>query len=156
MTATDEADGVYFVNEVAIGVGNCAVDEEGNILLPSAMTLEQLRAELSAKELPSDGKRTELLKRVQVRSVECVGCVLGAVDVVVVCVDAVIHGVVWLSHDCMFQFAYCISYTHLMYPATHPATILPTMYPPFLPPTHAPSSPHPPNNPPSPKHTAIT
>lgn len=66
MIADADSD-VLYVDDVAIGVGNCAIDEEGNILVPTSMSIEQLRAELVAKELPAEGKRAELLKRVQVR-----------------------------------------------------------------------------------------
>ena len=46
-------------------MGNCIVDEEGNVIAPSKLTVGQLRAELNARGLSDEGLRKDLYKRVQ-------------------------------------------------------------------------------------------
>ncbi|KAK9863255.1 hypothetical protein WJX84_010814 [Apatococcus fuscideae] len=53
------------IDGVLIGAGNCAIAEDGSVISPSKMTVDQIRAELTARHLPLDGKRKEIYKRLQ-------------------------------------------------------------------------------------------
>ena len=50
------------IDGVLIGAGNCAISEDGSVISPSKMTVDQIRAELTARHLPQDGKRKEILQ----------------------------------------------------------------------------------------------
>ena len=54
------------IDGVLIGTGNCAISEDGSVMSPSKMTVDQIRAELTARHLPQDGKRKDIYKRLQV------------------------------------------------------------------------------------------
>ena len=51
-----------------IGEGNCCVYESGVVISVSRLGVSQLRAELAARGLPSDGLRNTLYRRVQART----------------------------------------------------------------------------------------
>ena len=55
------------VDNVLIGEGNCCCEEDGSVMSVSRMGVRQLRAELTAKGLETDGLRQTLYRRVQVR-----------------------------------------------------------------------------------------
>ena len=59
------------VDGVLIGAGSCAINTDGSVISPSKMTVDQIRAELIARSLPTDGKRKEIYKRLQVDSAAC-------------------------------------------------------------------------------------
>ena len=54
------------VNGVRILEGKYAISEEGKILSPSGQNMLQLKAELAARNLSTEGKREELKRRVMV------------------------------------------------------------------------------------------
>ncbi|GMH35058.1 hypothetical protein BSKO_02926 [Bryopsis sp. KO-2023] len=53
-------------DDVLIGFCNCAVDEDGTIVPPSRLSVTQMKAELEARGLPTDGLRADLYQRVKV------------------------------------------------------------------------------------------
>ena len=55
------------VDGVLIGEGNCCCEEDGSVMSVSRMGVRQLRAELTAKGLETDGLRQTLYRRVQAR-----------------------------------------------------------------------------------------
>lgn len=54
------------IEGVLIGPGGYAVTEDGAIISTSKLTVAQLRGELAARGLSTEGKRPELYRRVQV------------------------------------------------------------------------------------------
>lgn len=67
MTQPQEAaDEVTEVAGVRILGGKYVVSDEGKIISPSALKLDQLKAELTARGLSSEGKRENLRRRVMV------------------------------------------------------------------------------------------
>ncbi len=61
----DEVD-LQEVEGVLIGPGGFAVTEDGAVISASKLTVGQLRGELAARGLSTDGRRQELYRRVQV------------------------------------------------------------------------------------------
>ena len=61
----DEVD-LQEVEGVLIGPGGYAVTDDGAVISASKLTVPQLRGELAARGLSTDGKRQELYRRVQV------------------------------------------------------------------------------------------
>lgn len=47
----------------------CALNEEGEPLSPTKMSVRELRAELAARQFPLRGNKKELIKQLQVRSI---------------------------------------------------------------------------------------
>lgn len=61
--ATDE---VTDIDGVSILGGKYAVNADGKVLSPSSQTMPQLKAELTARNLSTEGKRDDLKRRVMV------------------------------------------------------------------------------------------
>lgn len=61
----DEVD-LQEIEGVLIGPGGYAVTEDGAVISASKLTMTQLRGELTARGLSTEGKRQELYRRVQV------------------------------------------------------------------------------------------
>ena len=67
MQRHEELEQQRVIDGVLIGAGNCAITDDGAVISPSKMTVDQIRAELIARDLPIEGKRKEIYKRLQVR-----------------------------------------------------------------------------------------
>ena len=57
------------VDGVRISEGKYAMNAEGKVLSPSSQNVAQLKAELTARSLSTEGKRDDLKRRVMVRFV---------------------------------------------------------------------------------------
>ena len=66
MQRHEELEQQRVIDGVLIGAGNCAITDEGAVISPSKMSVDQIRAELIARSLPTEGKRKEIYKRLQV------------------------------------------------------------------------------------------
>ena len=62
---TDEED-YQEIDGTLIGPGGFAVSDDGAVISASKLTVPQLKAELTARALPIEGKRADLYRRVQV------------------------------------------------------------------------------------------
>ena len=56
------------IDGTLIGPGGFAVTDDGAVISASKLTVPQLKAELTARGLPTEGKRADLYRRVQVPS----------------------------------------------------------------------------------------
>ncbi|KAK9868952.1 hypothetical protein WJX84_008719 [Apatococcus fuscideae] len=65
MQRHEELEQQRVIDGVLIGAGNCAITDDGAVISPSKMTVDQIRAELIARDLPIEGKRKEIYKRLQ-------------------------------------------------------------------------------------------
>ena len=54
------------IDGTLVGPGGFAVTDDGVVISASKLTVPQLRAELTARGLPTEGKRADLYRRVQV------------------------------------------------------------------------------------------
>ena len=54
------------IDGTLIGPGGFAVTDDGAVISASKLTVPQLKAELTARGLPTEGKRADLYRRVQV------------------------------------------------------------------------------------------
>jgi hypothetical protein len=66
-TETEEED-FQEVDGMLIGPGGFAVTDDGAVISASKLTVPQLKAELKARGLSSEGKRQDLYRRVQASS----------------------------------------------------------------------------------------
>ena len=61
-----EEDDFEEIDGTMIGPGGFAVTDDGAVISASKLTVPQLKAELTARGLSTDGKRQDLYRRVQV------------------------------------------------------------------------------------------
>ena len=54
------------IDGTLVGPGGFAVTDDGAVISASKLTVPQLKAELTARGLPTEGKRADLYRRVQV------------------------------------------------------------------------------------------
>ena len=71
---TKAKENVTEVDGVRILDGRYAMSAEGKVLSPSSQNMAQLKAELTARSLSTEGKRDVLKRRVMVSFVSCLVC----------------------------------------------------------------------------------